>query len=113
MQNYQKIKTTREQQLLIENCIQIQQGGRIKNYTVSAQKILANHNTVVLRGSRIACNKVVSLAEILKRNNSNLSSHIEIYSENEIEEWIPIDEFNKDVIHISKSVPYIKITLSR
>jgi DNA-binding protein len=112
MQNYQKRKTIREIQEVIENCIQIQQGGRIKNYAVAAERVLSNHSKVVIRGKRIACNKVVSLVEILKRKNCNLVSHIEIYSENEIEEWIPIDEFNKDVIHLSKSVPCIKITLS-
>lgn len=110
MQNYRKQGTTKDVPEFIPNCIQIAQGGRVKNYVQAAQNIIDQNIRVCIRGSGIACNKVVSIVEILKRQNKNLNPTIEIYAEKEMDEWTPTLD-GLDPLIVTRNVPAIKIYL--
>jgi DNA-binding protein len=113
MQNYRKRARVKNFPEFIPNCIQVQHGGRVKNYVQAAQQLLSAESVskITIIGHGVGINKAVSVGEILKRQNS-LESAIEMFQEDETDEWEPLDS-QLDKIVVTKHVPCIKIILAK
>jgi DNA-binding protein len=126
MQNYRKTSTIKSPPEFIPHCVHISAGGRVKNYTAAAQTLLETYKECTIAGSGIGCNKVVSVAEIIKRMNNGIDSKVDIYAEKETDEWVPVDGLEGqaqgkgtealgqtgDSLMVTRNVPAIKIRLS-
>lgn len=111
MENYVKANTARSEPTKSATTINVKHGGRALKYAEVATKLIAKHGKITIYGQGLACNKTVSVAEILKRTLT-LTSSVEISSAEETDVWNPKQGMQMDSILVTRHVPAIHITLS-
>ena len=108
MENYTCVPDQSTEEKLI-NCLSIHAGSKMKAMISKAEQILVKYKNVKMSASGKSINKLVSIVEILKRNNylfqyNHLSTHVQT------DVWLAKEPLGS--IKVEKQTPTLTITLS-